>query len=222
MIAFVAKQVLTYFHLETTILFYRRTDGSVLRRLRIIQRSPTASSSQIGPKKVVVPREIAALEQGQMASVVLGVQFTSSSDRDDSLSARFEIKYNGGTFPIEIRPCLLQLLQPCVKNRIEFDSGTQRLQGFNRVDSSFTARDASTLLTKSWMRKNGNLTPIKESTTSTDGMRFAASLPASGDLVFVLLCCTSEGGTITVWCGQALAVNGIVNVLKKAIIEATS
>ena len=194
----------------------------MLRRLRVIQRSSTASSSQIGPKKVVVPREIAALGQGQMALVVLGIQFTSSSDRDDSLSARFEIKYNGGTIPAEVRPCLLQLLHPCVKSRIEFDSGVQRLQGFNRVDSSFTVRDASTFLTKSWMRKNGNLTPIKESSTSTTGMRFAASLPASGDPVFVLLSCNSEGGTITVWCGQALAVNGIVNVLKKAIVEATS
>lgn len=201
----------------------KRMDGSVIRHLRILQRSSTASSSQIGPKKVIVPGEIAALKQGQMSSVMLGIDFTITSDRDDSLVARFEIKFGGGTFPVEVRPSLLQLLQPCQKSRSDFDAGMQKLQGFNRVDSSFAIQDSS-FLTTSWLRKHGNLTPVEESNINdgNDGMRFAGCLPASGDPIFALITCTSGGGKITVCCEHALAVNGILNSLKKAIAEAST
>ena len=155
-----------------------------------------------------------------MATVVLGIEFNDCIDRDDSLLARFEIKYNGGALPMEVRPSLLELLQPCMKNRREFDGATRKLQGFNCVDSSFSLPSASSLVTRKWVSKNGNLTPIKEDNKVLDGMRFAGSLPSSGDTVFVFLCCTSQGGNVTVWCEQALAANCIVHALKKAIVEA--
>ena len=200
----------------------RRTDGGVIRHIRILQRSSSATSSNIGVKKAVVPPEIVGLKQGQMSNVMLGIDFAGASDRDDSLLARFDIKFNGGSVPVEIRPSLVQLLQPCKRSSSEFDSGMAKLQGFNRVDASFATSDIS-FLTSRWLQKQANLTPVSKSDDLSKGVRFIANLPASGDAVFVVVTAT-EGGTgkVTVCCEQAMAVNGIANSLKKAISEATA
>jgi hypothetical protein len=178
----------------------------------------------VAPKKVVVPGEIASLRQGQMSTVMLGLDFASPSDRDDSFLARFDIKFNGGSIPVEVRPSLGQLLGPCKRSRVEFDSGISKLLGFNRVESLFQVSDRS-FLTVGWIRKHANLTPVEDNGGQEDlvnGLRLIGSLPASGDPVFVILTCADTGsGTITVCCEQALAVNGIMNLLKKAIAEAS-
>ena len=200
----------------------RRTDGGVIRHIRILQRASSASSSNIGPKKAVVPGEIAGLKQGQMSNVMLGIDFASASDRDDSLLARFDIKFTGGSVPIEIRPSLVQLLQPCKRSSSDFDSGLAKFQGFNRVESSFNVPDIS-FLTSRWLLKEANLTPVSKSDRLETGVRFMACLPASGDTVFVVITASESGvGKITVGCDQALAVNGIANSLKKAISEAST
>lgn len=187
----------------------------------MLQRSSTTSSSHIGPKKIAVPVEIAALQQGQRSSVVLGIEFANASDRDDCLLARFEIKFNGGTLPVEVRPSLLQMLKSCPKSRSDFDTAVQKLHGFNRVDVAFAAPDSS-FLTTAWVKKIANLTPVSGSGDSSDEMRFAGCLPASGDPVFVVISCSDGGGKIVVCSEHALAVNGIVNSLKKAIADASS
>lgn len=194
----------------------------MVRHIRILQRSTSTSSSSIAPKKAVVPGEVAELRQGQMANVMLGIDFVGASDRDDSLLARFDIKFNGGNVPVEIRPSLVELLQPCKRTNSEFDGGMAKLQGFNRVDSSFTTPDIS-FLTSRWLMKQANLTPVSKSDKLNTGVRFVASLPASGDPVFVVITASQAGaGKVTVCCEQALAVNGIANSLKKAITEASS
>jgi hypothetical protein len=191
----------------------------VIRHIRILQRTSTASSSHIGPKKSVVPGEIVGLKQGQMSNVMLGIDFASASDRDDSLLARFDIKFTGGSVPIELRPSLVQLLQPCNRSSSEFDSSMAKLQGFNRVEASFDVPDIS-FLTSRWLLKQANLTPVSRSDTLSAGVRFAATLPASGDAVYIMITASEAGvGKVTVGCEQALAVNGIANSLKKAILS---
>jgi hypothetical protein len=168
---------------------------------------------------LVVPGEIVQLRQGQMSSVMVGIDFTSPSDRDDSLLAKFEIKFNGGNIPVEIRPPLVHLLQPCQRSSSDFTSGMAKLQGFNRVESSFSVSDPS-FLTTHWIKKQASLTPVSTSDSLKEGLRFVGSLPASGDSVFLVIGCSESGaGTIIVCCEQALAVNGITNSLKKAIAE---
>lgn len=194
----------------------------MIRHIRILQRSSSSSASHIGPKKAVVPGEIVQLKQGQMSNVILGIDFASPSDRDDSLLARFDIKFNGGSVPMEIRPNLVQLLQTCKKSSSEFDGGMAKLQGFNRVESSFNVPDVS-FLTSRWLQKQAHLTPVSKSDSLGAGARFVASLPASGDAVFVVVTASEGGvGKVTVCCEQALAVNGIANSLKKSINEAST
>ena len=224
---YIFQELCLSLQLTNLIIFYynRRTDGGVIRRIRVLQRSSSSTSSHIAPKRVAVPNEIASLKQGQMSNVMLGIDFASSSDRDDSLMARFDIKFNGGSTPVELRPSLGQLLQPCDRNLSDFHSGMSKLQGFNRVANTFQLSDAS-FLTTEWIRKQANLTPVKEATKESSleqGLHFVASLPASGDPVFVTVTCSQSGsGTVTVCCEQALAVNGIANSLKKAITEQAS
>lgn len=207
-------------------MYNRRTDGGVIRRLRILQRAST--SSQIGPKKVVVPGEIASLKQGQMSLVILGIDFVTPSDRDGNLLAKFDIKTNSGGIPVEFRPNLGQLLLPCKRTETEFNTGISKLQGFNRITSKFTISDPSKI-TASWIQKRVFVNPIitkgdnnnnNSLLNSEGGLRMVGSLPESGDPVFVHMKCTEAGsndGTITVCCEQALAVNGIMNILKKAL-----
>jgi hypothetical protein len=173
---------------------------------------------------MVAPNEIASLRQGQMSNVILGVDFASVSDRDDSLLARFDIKFNGGSAPVELRPSIGQLLDPCQKSLSDFESAMSKLQGFNRVANTFQLSDTSFLTTK-WIRKHANLTPVKGGNNENleQGVRFVGSLPASGDPVYVMVTCKQTGsGTVTVCCEQALAINGIANSLKKAIAEQPS
>jgi len=153
-----------------------------------------------------------------MSSVMLGIDFASPSDRDDSLLARLDIKFNGGSSPVEIRPSLIELLQPCDRSKNEFDAGMAKLQGFNRVESTFKVANTA-FLTQEWVRKNASLTQAKGAGEKlSEGLCFVGTLPASGDPVFVLIACAESGdGKISVCCEQALAVNGIVNSLKKAI-----
>ncbi|CAB9508168.1 AP-3 complex subunit beta-1 [Seminavis robusta] len=199
----------------------QKADGGVIRRLRILQRSSATSSSHIGPKKVVVPGEIAQLRQGQMSSVMVGIDFASPSDRDESLQAKFDIKFNGGSIPVEVRPPLVHLMQSCQRSDSDFGSGMAKLQGFNRVDASFSLANPS-FLTTHWILKHASFTPVSMSDKLKEGLRFVGCLPASGDPVFVLVACSESGvGKLTVCCEQALAVNGITNSLKKAIAEAS-
>lgn len=157
-----------------------------------------------------------------MSNVMLGIDFVSASDRDDSLMARFDIKFNGGSAPVELRPNLAQMLQPCQRKPNEFDNGMAKLQGFNRVTISFDVSDSS-FLTEEWVRKYASLTPVSGSdhhVSVEEGLRFVGSLPASGDPIYVKIACPATGtGSVTVCCEQALAVNGIANALKKAIME---
>jgi hypothetical protein len=62
------------------------------------------------------------------------------------------------------------------------------------------------------------------STWKNDSLRLAGTLPASGDPVYILVTCHEKSGQgkIVVCCDHALAVNSIMNVMKRALAELSS
>lgn len=206
--------------------FRRRTDAGILRRVRIIQRSATQGS--IGTRRVVTPQEIMALKKGEMTSATLGISFQSASDRDGALQARFDFKSDRGSTPVDIRPSIGDMLQPCCLNGKEFDSSVEALQGFSRVVSKFqlpapisTSYDAL----PSSIMKHAALTPVdRKLEWKENKLRLAGTLPASMDKIYVLVECDSKNGagSLTVCCEHPLACNSLKDVLKSAVMTVTT
>lgn len=205
---------------------HRRTDAGILRRVRIIQRS--SSQGSIGTSRVVTPPEIVALKKGQMSTAILGIRFQSVSDRDGALQARFDIKSDRGSTPVDIRPSLGDMLQPCRMSTSDFDSNVKSLQGFSRVSSTFQLPDrpisqAYKDLPMSIM-KHAALTPVDRKLAWKDGkLRLVGTLPSSMDKIFVLVECdkSTGAGVLTVCCEHPLACNSLKDVLKAAVTTAT-
>ena len=197
----------------------RRTDGGILRRIRIIQKSATTGS--IAPRRIVIPPEISTLATGQMSILVVGVEFASASDKEGSMHGKLEVKSDRGSNPLDVRPPLGELLQRVKMPKSEFDGAMQRLQGFNRVTSSFTCtggeKGRASLPEK--MIKKAALTALNKDMKWKDNkFHFAGQLQVSGDKVFVVVTVDDfSRGELLVCCDNALAVNSILDLLKRAL-----
>lgn len=212
--------------------------GASIRRLRVLQRQSSSSSSIIGPSRVLSPPEVAVLAPGETVECVVGIVFAGISDRDGSLQAKLDVKYGGGGIPIEIKPNLGDLLLPPPRKVSveEFDASVRALQGFQRVETSVpvSSADAGTdskLLSK--LSKGAALWPAtggdygEAAGSSTGKLRMVGTLPASSDPVYVLVDWHPPSSpsssqlqvqvSITVCCDHALAVNSIVNQVKRAL-----
>jgi hypothetical protein len=157
------------------------------------------------------------------------MEFASASNREGDMVARLEIKSStGGGVPVELKPTLAELLQTnkthTKTTAAEFDATLQRMQGFQRVVSSFQNKkakdDVASLSTL--ILKHAALTLVvgNQKDNNNNTLRFIGGLPASSDLVLVLIQCDDDhtgSGSITVCCDHALAVNSILNVLKRAV-----
>lgn len=118
---------------------------------------------------------------------------------------------------MELKPSLGDLLKPLKVTKTEFDSKMQRMQGFQRVVSKFQTSNLSTLPPS--LLKAVALTSVGKLTWKENKLRLAGMLPANTDPVFVLFQCDEAGGSgnVTVCCESAVAVNSIMNALKRAI-----
>ena len=132
--------------------------------------------------------------------------------------AKLEVKLGtGGGIPVEIKPSLGDLLLPCHRSVDEFDKAIVTMQGFQRVESTFPSPDDVRSELPSRIIKTVALTPVKTLKWKDDQIRLAGLLPASLNPVLVLIKCPkdSKEGKIIVCCDQAVAVNAIMNVLRK-------
>ena len=197
----------------------KRTDTGVLRRVRVISRSTT--SGHVAPKRSVVPPEITALAKDKMTIAILGMEFASVSDREGDLQGRFDLKSDRGSNPLDLRPPLGELLQPLAIKANAFEQGMNRLQGFQRVISTFSlpAEKMSTLDLA--ILKQVALRPLDKDKTWKDSrrLRLVGNLPASTDKVYIVVQCAATGcsGSFTVCCDNAIATNSMLDTLKKAL-----
>lgn len=209
------------------------TGSGTFRRLSIQQKGSSGTSSTIGPQKLVPPPQIAELTPGQQVDTFLGIQFSGVSDRDGSLVAKIDVKFGTSSIPVDIKPNLGELLLPPPKplTPASFDSTVTRLQGFQRLETSFKLEnsnasgslvDAATILSTSLIRHVA-LVPVGGLGNSKTGdsakLRFMGTLPAAGDPVFVQLTFSTPSfhGRATVCCDHPLAVNSIMNQVKTAL-----
>lgn len=70
------------------------------RRICVLQRSGSASTSVIKPGRLVPPPAVELLSPGQRVDCILGIDFSGVSDRDGSLVARLDIKFGSGGFQL--------------------------------------------------------------------------------------------------------------------------
>lgn len=194
------------------------TNGSI-RRLRVLQRSSsTGSGSTIGPRKVSLPLEIPELKKDQVVESVLAIDFASTSDREGSMLAKLDVKFGSGGIPVEIKPSLGDILLPSTISPTQFDQAIARLHGFQRLDSTI---DLQTNISGGdlarQLQKLAALTNVDVGDDSPQSIKLAGVLPASSDSVYVLV----EGNTnkkVLIVCSEnALAVNSIMNGLKRGI-----
>jgi hypothetical protein len=92
----------------------------------------------MGPRQCKVPPEVTALKKGQISFGVLGIDFVSASDKEGGLHARLDIKSDRGSNTVDLKPSLAELVRRCKMSKDDFQTSMARLQGFQRVTSSFT------------------------------------------------------------------------------------
>lgn len=113
---------------------------------------------------MVVPPEIVALEKSKLAQAYMGVDFASASDRDGAMHARFEIKSDRNSTPIDFKPPLCEVLRP-IKMKVDaFDAGMKKLHGFQRVASSFalpSSQEVLSSLPRVLLRNSSLVSPQK-------------------------------------------------------------
>jgi len=195
-----------------------KSDLSSIRRIRVLPRS--SATGAYASKKILCPSEIMELKANQTTRACLVIEFASMSNREGDLVGRIEVKQGyGGTVPIDIKPPLGELLRPPEKNISvdEFDRTMTRMQGFQRVESSYTTSLPMASVVESLL-KHSSLKTIGSANFSSDKkLRLMGMLPANNDSVLVKLEATQGGGTIAVCCDNVVAINIILSLVKRAI-----
>mmetsp|Transcript_19038 Transcript_19038/g.27963 ORF Transcript_19038/g.27963 Transcript_19038/m.27963 type:complete len:1413 (+) Transcript_19038:197-4435(+) len=206
----------------------RRTDTGTLRHVRLMQRGGGGSGT-IPPRRVIIPPEISVLKKGQMSSVILGINFSSSSDKDGAFLARLDAKSDKGSNPIEIRVPVGELIQQCLINRADFEKKMESLKGIHqRVVSSIMLSASSNGKSAKEIHKDlpdlvikhSTLTPVENKLGWQNNVcSFVGKLPVSGDHVCVTITCDPNvgSGEIVVCSNNAIVSNAILGLLKSAI-----
>jgi hypothetical protein len=170
-------------------------------------------------KKALCPPDIPELKPGQVANTTLCLEFASASNREGDLVGKFDIKTStGGGIPIEFKPSIGDLLRRQEPPRgPEFDASFNRLQGFQRMTTTFQSSNIDTIPRR--LLKSAALTPVGDAAWQNDQLRLIGGLPGSSDLVLVRLECNrnSGSGSMTVCSGDAMAVNSIMSMLKHSV-----
>jgi AP-3 complex subunit beta len=191
-----------------------KTDSTSIRRIKVLPRS--GSSGPFATKKILCPPEILELKAGHVTTVVMVLEFASMSNRDGDLVGKLEIKQgSAGSIPVEIKPSLCELLRPPKDTSMEeFDAIMKRMQGFQRVESTFVATREMASIAKSVLKE----TSFATLEGKDNKLRFLAMLPASDDPVLVQVELSNGGnGKIFVCCDHAVAITSILSIVKQAV-----
>ena len=201
----------------TRQFFCSKTDSNSIRRIRLLPKANPGGA--IALKKALCPPDVAELKPGQVANTTLCLEFASASNREGDLVGKFDVKTaTGGGIPIEIKPSIGDLLRHMDPPSLpEFDASFNRLQGFQRVATTFQSSSLDALPRR--LLKSAALTPLGDPSWHNNQLRLIGGLPGSSDCVLVRLECnrSSGSGTMTVCCGDAMAVNSVMSVLKHSI-----
>jgi len=107
---------------------FRRSDDGLIRRIRLGLRSSSHVAND-PVKQVTVPQEVPMLKPGEMSIVHVIVEYYAVSTKEGALLVKLELKCDKGSFPIEIRPPLGELMNPLRMDDLDFDSACKRFHG---------------------------------------------------------------------------------------------
>lgn len=156
------------------------------------------------------------LKANQSTIAMLIFQFASMSNREGDIVGRIEVKQGyGGSVPIEFKPSLGELLRPPNKtiSNEQFDTALARMQGFQRVMSSFTTSLPLTSIAEALKKQSS----FKLIGNVSENLRMMGLLPASDESVMVKIEATNGGGKITVCSDNVVAINSILSLVKRAV-----
>jgi hypothetical protein len=104
---------------------FRRSDDGLIRRIRLgLRSSGTVVNNPV--KQVILPQELPVLKPGEMSIVSIIVEYFAVSTKEGALSVKLELKSDRGSFPLEIRPPLGELMTPLRMSEIDFESACKR------------------------------------------------------------------------------------------------
>lgn len=106
--------------------------------MRIVHRQGS-SSGVIAPSRVIAPPEILALKKDKVSTVSLGITFASATDKYGVSVAKFDVKSDRGSTPIEIRPTLGEFLDATKTKSIsqaDFDRAVADMHGIHQRSTS--------------------------------------------------------------------------------------
>jgi hypothetical protein len=128
---------------------YRRSDDGPIRRVRLGVRSVGNNAV----KQIKFPQEVPILRTGEMSIVTLIVEYHLITTKDGVMTVKLELKFDKGSFPLEIRPPLGELIIPFRMNEFVFDAACQRFHSVHH-------KSTSTLTTKPLYVDHLKLVPI--------------------------------------------------------------
>jgi len=198
----------------------KKSDATPIRRIKVLPRSGSIGAH--ATKKTLCPSEIMEVKANQSTNATLIFEFASMSNREGEIVGRIEVKQGyGGGVPVEFKPSLGELLRPSRETLSvqEFDAGMSRMQGFQRVESRYTTSLPITSVPIA-VSKSSSLQPIADGKFSSDNtLRLMGLLPANDQLVMVKLEANKAGGKITVCCDHVVAINSVLNLVKRSVIS---
>ena len=99
-----------------------RTDGGVIRRIRLLCRA--------GLKKSVVPQEVASLKPGEQAVALLGMDFGMGMSKDGGV--KIDCKCDRGSYSIDFKVPMEEKLVPLPMSGETFAKTLGKLGGFHK------------------------------------------------------------------------------------------
>jgi len=196
---------------------YFKNEGSTtaLRRIRLAIRKTKDSNSHIGVQNSYVPPEITTLSPGTMSCSMIGVVFNSVSDREDTLQAKLDIKTSRGNHVFDLRPPLVELVQPLPNNTImsleTFRTEMKTKQGFQRVKTKLNMTGEALYEV---LLKHIAIPPL----IKDDKKELNLAGVLCQQKVYITVDCSS--GNCTVCYDNALAANSILDFIRKAVQSA--
>ena len=109
----------------------KRSDGRAIRRIHLMQKKVTKSGI-IPTSRISIPQEISSLESMKVSSAIIGLEFAQASDKEGALLAKFDLKCDRGTTPIDICPPLAETVKPSPISVEKFDESIMKLQGIHQ------------------------------------------------------------------------------------------
>lgn len=192
----------------------KRNDHCAVRRIRLMPKN-VSKSNVIPTTRTYLPMEISTLENSKLSYAIVGIEFAQASDKDGAMMAKFDIKCDRGTTPIDICPPLAEMIRPVHLSRQEFDTAIEKLQGIHQQTmASFHAPLGNILVN---IQEASGMMEVEGS--EEHNYKLAGALPFSGNLVLlhVKWDSISKSGEIHIYCDNAMALSPLITYFMRAI-----